>query len=412
MTMNYCTSLELLLSTFDQACALNVLDRLAVDIHHCDFTSRNSDVLPGADAYCCGEHHAEFGPDPMNEEEDGSAFHDSLSVPDCGIRCNVQFRYSLFKPRAAQKARSVILMLNGLNEKRWDKYLPWALALAERTGKAVLLFPIAFHMNRTPVEWSTTRTMSAVASERQRRYPAIAHSSFANAAISTRLQSAPQRFFWSGLQTYLDLVQLVHEIRRGDHERIAPDASIDIFAYSIGTFLWELVLMTDPDGLFTHSRLFMFCGGPTLDRMYPGSRYIMDSEAVIALHSFLIEHLDNEFRRHRRLAHYFTDHHEVWDYFRAMLSNPKMKQLREERFRALSARIQALVLKQDDVIPPVEVINTLQGDFRDIPITVHLKDFPYSYTHVAPFPHAKGEAASQVDRCFADVFDIAASFLH
>ena len=408
--MTYCSTLEWLLSKFSQSATRNTLTPLPVEIIHCDFSSLNNNVLPGACRYECAVHGAVFGADELEHGDSNALYHESLQMADCGIRCNTDFRYSLFMPSGKDKARSLVIMLNGLNEKRWDKYLPWALRLVESTGKAVALFPIAFHMNRTPPDWSNARIMSVVLAERRKRHPAIAHSSFANAAISVRLQAAPQRFFWSGLQTYLDIIQLVNQIRDGKHCYINTSASIDFFAYSIGSFLSELILMTNPQGLFSDSRLFIFCGGPTLDRMYPGSRYIMDSEAVIALHAFLIEHLDNEFWRHPRLGHYFREHHEVWDYFRSMLSNPKMKVLREARFRALSGQIQALALKRDDVIPPVEVINTLQGDFRDIPVRVYLKDFPYPYSHVTPFPY-RHSLGSQLDQCFDDVFEVAAAHL-
>jgi hypothetical protein len=408
--MTYCSTLEFLLSSFDTSVTRNTLSPIQVEIVHCDFSSQNGNVLPGALCYECAVHNAAFGPEGLVPGELSALYHESLQMSDCGIHCNTDFRYSIFKPSGMGKAQSVILLLNGLNEKRWDKYLPWALRLAESTGKAVVLFPIAFHMNRTPADWTNARIMSAVSAERKQRYPTIAHSSFANAAISVRLQAAPQRFFWSGLQTYLDVVQLVNQIRDGRHEYIDAAASIDFFAYSIGSFLSELILMTNPEELFYASRLFIFCGGPTMDRMYAGSRYIMDSEAVVALHSYLIERLDNEFVQNPRLGHYFLDHHEVWDYFRAMLANRNLKDLREARLRALSGRIQALALKADTVIPPVEVINTLQGDCRDIPIRVHLKDFPYPYSHVMPFPY-RHSLGPELDKCFDDVFEVAAAHL-
>jgi hypothetical protein len=408
--MNYCSTLDSLLSSFDSSVARNAIPGVPVEIVHCDFTSQNGNVLPGASRYECAAHNVSFGPDRITRGELSPLYHESLWMPDCAVGCNADYRYSIFKPTGEGKATSVIILLNGLNEKRWDKYLPWALRLADSAGKAVVLFPIAFHMNRTPIDWSNARIMKAVSAERRQRYPTIAHSSFANAAISVRLQEAPQRFFWSGLQTYLDIVQLVNQIRNGCHEHIEANATIDFFAYSVGSFLSELILMTNPGNLFSDSRLFIFCGGPTLDRMYAASRYIMDSEAVVALHSYLIEHLDNELLRQPRLGHYFLDHHEVWDYFRAMLANRNMKELREHRLRELGGRIEALALKRDSVIPPVEVINTLQGDFRDIPIRVHLRDFPYTYSHVMPFPY-RHSIAADVDACFADVFDIAATHL-
>ena len=61
----------------------------------------------------------------------------------------------------------MLLLFHGLNEKDWDKYLPWAHALARATGKAVLLFPTAFHMNRAMGHWSDHRCMHRASQERR-----------------------------------------------------------------------------------------------------------------------------------------------------------------------------------------------------------------------------------------------------
>lgn len=401
--MTYLSAYRMLASLFDQSKDKIIVPGHNVEIINCRFHSKASNVLPGAKDYFCHEHNLRFAEPYTPPEPNDPLYHELLNVPDCEIQSNTDYSYSIFKPKGTDRSHSVIFLYHGLNEKRWNKYLPWALHLVETTGKAVVLVPIAFHMNRTPSEWSDMHAMVRVSELRQQSFPAIAHSSFANAAISARLQESPQRFFWSGLQSYLDTVQLAREIKKNLHSHIAPDARIDFFAYSIGSFLSELILMIDPDQLFSNSKLFIFCGGPTMDRMYPGSKYIMDSEAVIALHAFLIEHLDNEFKRHPWLAHHFQAHHGVWNYFRAMLSNPKHKALRENRFRALSDRIQALALRQDEVIPPVEVLNTLQGDFRDIPIKVQVLDFPYSYSHINPFPNRES-IEQEVNESFHTVF--------
>jgi hypothetical protein len=47
-----------------------------------------------------------------------------------------------------------------------------------------------------------------------------------------------------------------------------------------------MLLMAGPDTLFSASRAFLFCGGATLDRMNPVSRYIMDSEAAFSLQEY------------------------------------------------------------------------------------------------------------------------------
>lgn len=406
--MTYRESFNTLRALFDQSEEINRLPEEDISIHHFTFHSSNANVLPGAEDYRCDLHDVAFKESYTRiGTQNQQSYIDSLHAPDCDYQSNSRYRFSLFKPSDTDTVNDVILLFHGLNEKYWDKYLPWAQELVRRTGKGVLLFPIAFHMNRAPAEWSHPKKMRAVSAQRKQRHPAIVESSFANAAISARVNMIPQRFFWSGLQTYLDIIQLIHEIRNDRLAVINPDAGIDLFAYSIGSFLSEILMMTNHDGLFSDSRLFIFCGGPTLDRMYPVSKYIMDSEALVALYSFYIEHLDNEFKRHPRLSHYFNDGHSSGIYFRAMLSNHRFKELREKRFRELSRQIVAVALERDEVIPPAEVLNTLKGDFRDIPIPVQIEHFPYDYTHVTPFS-TRTSIEREVNDSFDRIFKLAA----
>lgn len=168
--------------------------------------------------------------------------------------------------------------------------------------------------------------------------------------------------------------------------------------------------MADEDGLFTDSRLFLFCGGPTLDRMNPTSRYILDSEATIALYSFFNQHLDNEFRRDPRLAHYFGEGHPAGRTFRSMLSYHTLREERERRFDELATRIRAVALRADTVIPPGEVLATLQGSYHDIPIPVDVLDFPHPYSHISPFPTGASHAAA-TESSFSRVMDLASMHL-
>jgi hypothetical protein len=378
-------------------------------IINCSFISEQSNILPGAIDHVCKRHnrlfHEEYTPFKSNNNE--TNFHTRLHTADSELQCNSEFRYSIFMPGEQVKSKGVIFLFHGLNERQWDKYLPWAYRLAELTRKAVILFPIAFHMNRAPLEWGNPRLMMEVSTQRRKKYPAIAKSSFANAAISTRIQMVPQRFFWSGRQTYSDINQLITQIRNNEHPNITSDSSIDFFAYSIGAFLSEILIMTDNNGNFDRSRLFIFCGGPTLDRMYPVSRYILDSEANIALYSFFIEHLDNECRLNNRLNHYFNEDHKSGTIFRSMLSLHRNRNTREERLKQIGSRIRAIALRKDEIIPPVEVLNTLKGDFRDLPTDVQLIDFPFDYTHIDPFPLQK-KSRNNVNDAFDQIFKLAA----
>lgn len=397
-----------LTSFFDQQPDCIDLPCSSVGVYNYTFESESWSILPGAEGYRCNVHDRVFvgrlmnWPGLMNRTG-------QLDVADVDIVENRRFRYSIFSDKRKQQADGVIFLFHGLNERNWSKYLTWASRLVEQTGKAVVLLPIAFHMNRAPAEWSNPRLMIHVVEERKSKSPKLVNASFANAAISSRLQAIPQRFVWSGLQTFYDIVQFVDQIRSGQHERIVSTATVDFFGYSIGAFLGEILLMTNPEGRFSDTRLFMFCGGATVDRLYPNSRYILDSDATIALYSFFLARLENELRDDDRLAHYMSRDHPEGQFFTAMLNYQNHRELRQQRIGELCDQIAALALKRDDVIPAVEVLNTLRGEFRDIPVRVEVDDFPYEYSHVSPFPVNGPEA--DVDRYFDRVFDFAASHL-
>jgi hypothetical protein len=58
----------------------------------------------------------------MNDTE-----RDFLSaIADSEINENREFRYPVFLPEGYKQTNRAIILLHGLNEKSWDKYLPWA----------------------------------------------------------------------------------------------------------------------------------------------------------------------------------------------------------------------------------------------------------------------------------------------
>ena len=93
-----------------------------------------------------------------------------------------------------------------------------------------------------------------------------------------------------------------------------------------------------------------------------------------------------------------------------MLNYGVMSDLREERLRAIAHKLLAVTFKQDTVAPPYEVINTLQGKFRDIPVQVETFDMPYQYKHEDPFP-ALEKISDEVDAGFKRAFDPISTFL-
>lgn len=259
------------------------IPELGVRITHAPFFSEGAKYyLPGSEHLFCKEHNLAF-------TSQSGYTQDDLDWIDYEVECNIHFTYHIVQPLDNRKSDGVIIVFHGLNEKKWDKYLPWAYALSKRTGKAVILFPIAFHMNRAPERWSSRQEMYPIAQKRMAEYPDNSDTSYVNAAISTRLDAFPQRLFWSGLQTYNDIVQLITDLRTGGLPSIASTAAVDLFGYSIGSFLSVILMMANPKGYFTNAKLFCFCGGMTIDRMFPISKYIMDGRAAITMQKTFAE---------------------------------------------------------------------------------------------------------------------------
>lgn len=324
---------------------------------------------------------------------------------DSEIDENINFNYIIVKSSLSNRAKDAIFLFHGLNERLWQKYLPWALTLHQLTGKAIILFPIAFHMNRAPKAWSNPRAMKQISNYRNTEFPNNSNSTFANAALSTRLHRNPARFFTSGFQTFSDVTKLVNEIREGEHKLIYDDAKIDFFGYSIGALLAEILLMANPNNYFEKSKLFMFCGGPTFDIMFPVAKAILDREAYNAMSKFFKlfdDYLNNGKINRSALT-------EI-KYFKSLLSQYGLKEIREERFLELKDSIFAVSLIKDKVVPPESVINTLNGTQRKIPIRTMITDFPYNYSHETPFPvEIKNREIVNVN--FKNIFDLASSYL-
>jgi len=398
--MKYIDTYKLLKSNINYTDAQITIPKV-MEVRNFTFTSNNCNILPDDTP-----DDALNGYDPSSKV---GIVHEMLNIHDSGVKDNISFRYHVFSPVGTEKAKKIVLMFHGFNEKYWHKYMPWAKHIVDTTGKTVVLFPIAFHMNRAPQEWSDTRLMYEVSNRRKELFPDIIHSTLSNVAISTRLHTKPQRFVWSGLQTYYDVIQFIDEYKSGQHPFIAPNAEVDMFAYSIGAFLAEILMITNHKNYFDKSKLVMFCGGPVFNRLSPVSKFILDSEANVALYSYMIEHLDSHLRNDEKLRHYLCERPEGIS-FRSMLNYGVMSELREERLNAIGSRLLAVALKHDTVVPPYEVANTLQGKYRDIPTRVDIYDLPYPYKHEDPFPCLE-KISDEIDAGFKRLFYPIGKFL-
>jgi len=330
-----------------------------------------------------------------------------LNVNDTLIPENRSFSYPVFTPKNAGSEK-VILLLHGLNERSWVKYLVWAFWLAEHTNSYVILFPISFHINRSPESWKDPREMIPHMKERNSMLGQINMSSFANIALSERLSEEPLRFFNSGHQTVTDIVKLVKSVKDGQHKVIPKCNNIDIFAYSIGAFLAEILMMGNPENLFTESRLFIFCGGSVFSQMQGSSKLIMDSYAFEKLYSFYLNDFEKSIKE-RGPAADFLSKSQVGMAFRSMIDFSRFRSFREGILKKLRNQIHSVTLQKDLVIPANAVVATL-NKLKTNKI-VDVWDFPYAYCHENPFPVFASPLNEKVDNCFEKVFASAKDFL-
>lgn len=407
LVMEYYELYEVLKDHFDSKKEIVEIKDLNITIESIPFESKVSDLLHGSENLACPKHHQSL---KINESDYLLYHQPSIDIKDFDIECNKKFEYYILKRADVETANGYIIFFHGLNEKKWDKYLPWAYELAQKTHKAVILFPIAFHMDRAEAIWSDRHHMMEIVKFRKGKYPENTHFSYVNAAISSRLEAHPQRIFWSGLQTYSDIIEVVKEIKANKIKSISPDASLDLFGYSIGSFLSMIIKMADPYGFFTKSKVFCFCGGMTIDRMFPISKYIMDSQATIKMQSVFTELLSSDFKFDNRLKHYQDDAlHPQESWFKKMLRYNYFQKEREERISEIQSQVKAFVLEKDSVAPPMEALNTLQGGYRNINVDVEIKDFPFDYSHMVPFPLAH-KHKTEVTEAFHTVMKSASDF--
>lgn len=318
---------------------------------------------------------------------------------------NSSFMVPVFMSETKSGLFDPIILLHGLNERSWTKYLVWADYLSEHTGRPVILFPLAFHMNRAPEAWADPRSMAVLVEDRKRRNGNIPLSSFVNVALSERLTSSPLQFLVSGQQSALDILELIRQIKTGSLGNFRAGGTIDFFCYSIGAFLGEILFLADQQEQFGNSRMFLFCGGSLFEDMNGASRMIMDKLAFNTLQNYFLEEIQEDSRRSAALS-MLLNHSDMGKAFCAMIATDRLRKFREAGFRALKDRISTITLSADEVITPASVRKAMNSISE-----VSELDFPYKYTHEAPFPYFTDAQSGVVDRSFEQVFSKAAAFL-
>lgn len=327
------------------------------DVYNLAFRSGQANHLLGQLSYRCDEHGKDFPGEPAT---DGRA--------DCGIKDNLEFRYPFLRGHSAPgdttRSQHLIILLHGLNERSYSKYVPWAYQLWRSTGAAVALFPLSFHVNRVEPHWGRElkqhlgRRQEVARNENVHQF---------NCVLSERLDTHPERFFWGGLQSYGDVVDLVKQIRAGAHPYVDAKAQIDLIGYSAGGYLSLGLMLADETGLFQDSRCVLFASGAVLRSTHLSTRLIMDMACEISLMKLYVRFTQR--LASPRLAHWLTNHEEG-RWFRALFGEESERPRLEARLKALAPRLLAIANANDEVIPANAVFNTLQGLHRDTGVRV------------------------------------------
>ena len=389
--MHFSERQETLLKAFDPSVNINKIEDSGLTIHFLPFQSgENNGTLESS--YL-----------PLIRQ----------SIPGAGsdeeIGQNKHFVYPVFMPRE-RKGNRVIIMLHGLNERKWDKYLAWAHYLAEETGKPVILFPTSFHINRSLPDWLDPHHLNARVIFRRQDLGLDPHlSTFVNLALSERLTETPERFFLSGLQTATDLQLLLSQLMAGTHPLFPKGTGSDFFAYSIGGLLAQVMLISNPGGLLTGSKVFLFCAGSLFSQMNGISRVIIDPAANERIQNYYKNELEEKIKTSGVFAGFFNDS-QIGMAFRSMIAPDRFRKIREKVFRKQARQIFAVALKNDRVIPPSNIMSTLSGRNR-IPENMEVYDFNYPYSHEMPFPLKMTHIRDLVDEAFEKIFRKAAVFL-
>jgi len=333
----------------------------------------------------------------------------AIVTNDSSIKENMSFSYPVFMPKSSVPFSKAIILLHGLNEKSWQKYLPWGYYLAEKTNRPVILFPISFHMNRCPESWANPRAMMPLLSQRQ-KYEYLSMATFANVALSQRLTDVPLRFFTSGRQSAEDITSLLQMIKDGEYPLLEKNAQVDFFAYSIGAFLSQILFIANPKGLISNSKLFLFCGGARFSEMFGTSRLIMDSEAFISLRKYYLGDFLKEMKTSTPFSMYIKNN-PLGNAFRAMIAPECLKTFRESTLQKLSEQIKVVALKKDKVIPANHIESTFSCIKNRVKGMIEELDFPYEYSHEIPFPILNNPNYLLVDKSFERVFRSVVDFL-
>lgn len=210
-----------------------------------------------------------------------------LRSEDAAVSENRTFTYLMVEPdsRSTQTWQNVLILTHGLNEGSYSKLFLWAYNLANQLNYPILIFPIAFHIDRRSNLWDYPAQARLVNTRNQ--VPGNLRVSPFNARISQRIAEAPERFLRGGLQSYFDVADLCDEISSGRHPKFKPTTTPHFLGYSAGGYLALTLMLSRTDEKHSLSRYVLFASCVKPDDMRPASLFIMDEHAGSILTRFL-----------------------------------------------------------------------------------------------------------------------------
>lgn len=333
-----------------------VYQREGVDLYNLQLVSDNARFLVGNTSYECPEHGLRFDGEPTVGD-----------LVDCSIEENIRFRYPLLRDHeegTMRRSNEVLILLHGLNERSFTKYIPWAYQIWAHARMPVLLFPVSFHINRVRRAWRDTQQACY---DRRIAIPGNEHFHRFNAIISDRLHAHPERFFWGALQSYWDIVDLVAMIRADRHPHFAPDTRVHMMGFSAGGYVALSLLLEDANGWFARSRGVMFATCAAMRDVNLASNLILDHAAEVALVKLYVKYREKQMNP--RLAHWFA-HHSESRWFDAFCGLMPDRTRLHPRLREVAPRLLGIANSSDQVMTSGAMLNALQGNKRDTGVAI------------------------------------------
>jgi pimeloyl-ACP methyl ester carboxylesterase len=269
----------------------------------------------------------------------------------------------------------------------------------KNTGVPVVVFPLSFHLNRAPEVWSDPHIIKGL-------IPAKAHNSttIINFALSQRLHTAPERFFLSGYRSLLDLHRWLKMVQDGKHPYFIKGTRTDIFAYSIGAFITQILAIAKPEMLYK-SKLFFFCGGALLAGMNLVSKFILDEPATRQIMNFYLR--EKIKKPIPELHHQILNETSFGRAFQSMLQPENGAEIRNSIFNQIKPNIRVSGLLRDQIVPARSIIDNLSAAIPSSDLDV--LDFNFPYTHENPFDVKQTRFKQEIEQEFDQFFQKAAA---